>query len=76
VRSGDWKLVYYHADRRFELFNLRQDIGESEDLAPVNPGRVGKLAALLTAYLKSADAQMSVDRRTMHPVEWPADVLR
>jgi arylsulfatase A-like enzyme len=76
VRNGDWKLIYYHADRRFELFNLRQDIGESENLAAVNPAKTRELAALLTAYLKSVDAQMPVDKRTMQPVEWPADVLR
>jgi hypothetical protein len=76
VRSGDWKLIYYHADRRFELFNLRQDIGESEKLVPVNPGKTRELAELLTVYLKSVDAQMPVDRRTMQPVEWPADMLR
>jgi arylsulfatase A-like enzyme len=76
VRSGDWKLIYYHADRRFELFNLRRDIGESENLAVVNPGKVRELAALLTAYLKSVDAQMPVDTRTSQPVAWPADALR
>ena len=31
IRRGDWKLIYYHADRRFELFNLADDIGEADN---------------------------------------------
>ncbi len=76
VRSGDWKLIYYHADRRLELFNLLQDIGESENLAGKHPEKLRELATILTGYLKSVDAQMPVDKSTMRPVEWPADAVR
>lgn len=75
VRKGDWKLIYYHADRRFELFNLAQDIGESSNLADKNQAKVAEMAELLTRYLKSVDAQMPVDKRTGRPVEWPLDAL-
>ena len=27
IRSGDWKLIYYHEDGRDELYNLADDIG-------------------------------------------------
>ncbi len=30
IRKGDWKLIYYHSDQSFELFNLKEDIGESD----------------------------------------------
>ena len=75
VRRGDWKLIYYHADRRFELFNLAEDIGEENNLADKNPAKVEEMAAVLTRYLKSVDAQMPVDKRTGRPVEWPLDAL-
>ena len=33
IISGDWKLVYYYEYERYELFNLKEDIGEQNDLA-------------------------------------------
>ncbi|MEM9237066.1 MAG: sulfatase, partial [Verrucomicrobiota bacterium] len=33
IRSGDWKLIYYHEDGRQELYHLKDDIGEQKDLA-------------------------------------------
>lgn len=75
VRDGDWKLIYYHADRQFELFNLASDIGESRNLAAENPDKVEAMAKLLTQYLKSVQAQMAVDKKTGRPVEWPSEAL-
>src|SRR5205823_4668383 len=33
IRSGDWKLIEFFEDDRLELYNLREDIGESRNLA-------------------------------------------
>ncbi len=75
VRDGDWKLIYYHAERRFELFNLASDIGESNNLVDRSPAKVEQLATLLTRYLKSVNAQMPLDKRTGRPVEWPSEAF-
>ena len=48
----DWKLIYYHADRRFELFNLREDLGETNNLAEREPERLQALANELTEYVR------------------------
>jgi arylsulfatase B len=50
LRQGDWKIVR-HARRggppgEWELYNLRDDVGESRDLAGVQPERVAALAEL------------------------------
>jgi arylsulfatase A-like enzyme len=71
VRHGDWKLIYYHADRSFELFDLREDLGEATNLAAARPDRVKALAAELGSYLRSVDAQMPTDTRSGRIVEWP-----
>jgi arylsulfatase A-like enzyme len=76
VRKGDWKLIYYHADRSFELFNLAEDIGEAHNLASARPDKIEELAAVLTAYLKSVDAQMPVDKASRKPVPYPSEALR
>jgi hypothetical protein len=61
VRQGDWKLIrrfYGNHDQtdRFELFNLRDDLGETKDLAAANPAKVKELSALLEGFLKDTHA--------------------
>ncbi len=75
VRLGDWKLIYFHADRRIELYNLKDDIGETHNLVLEQPQKVQELATVLSDYLKNVNAQMPVDKRTGKPVEYPVDVL-
>lgn len=40
LREGDWKLVHLVQDNVTELYNLRDDLGETIDLASANPDRV------------------------------------
>lgn len=75
VRLGDWKMIYYHADRKFELFNLKTDIGEKSNQADVNSEKLSELATVLTDYLKGVDAQMPIDKSTGKLVEWPNEVI-
>lgn len=51
VRHGDWKLlVSLKGDGKPELYNLRDDIGEENDLASKEPARVAELQALYDAW--------------------------
>ncbi len=75
IRLGDWKMIYYHTDRSFELFNLAEDIGETTNLAKDNPEKLKELATRLTDYLKSVDAQMPIDKSNGKVVEWPVEVI-
>jgi arylsulfatase A-like enzyme len=61
VRAGDWKLIRWFGipagdGRRFELYNLRDDIGESRNLAAGQPGRVKDLDARIDAFLAATGA--------------------
>lgn len=71
IRRGNWKLIYYHADRRYELFNLADDLGESQNLADAQPEIRKRLAQKLRVHLTSVDAQMPVDKTTGEPVPLP-----
>ncbi len=71
VRHGRWKLIYQHVDRRFELFDLERDLGETTDLAAEAPEKVRELAGLMTEHLRETDAVMTVDKETGRPVELP-----
>lgn len=71
VRCGDWKLIYYHADQRSELFNLAADLGEQQNLAAAEPGKAKELAAKLASWLKDTGAQMPTDKKTGRTVPLP-----
>ncbi len=61
VRQGDWKLI-----RRFEphpkypelleLYNLKEDIGETRNLASMKPDQVAKLDALIDQFVQDTGA--------------------
>jgi arylsulfatase A-like enzyme len=58
VRLGDFKLVEWFEDNRLELFNLRDDIGEHQNLAAKMPEKTAELHKLLLDWRKSVDAAM------------------
>ncbi len=58
VRMGDWKAVRLGADQPLELYNLKTDLGEKQNVADQNP----KVIAQIEKYLKTA--------RTDSP-DWP-----
>ena len=45
LRMGDWKIVRPQQEEPWQLYNLRQDIGESENLSSEHPERTAALAA-------------------------------
>lgn len=56
IRSGPWKLIEFFEDRRVELYNLSEDIGEKNDLAARMPGKAKALQAQLHAWQKETGA--------------------
>jgi arylsulfatase A-like enzyme len=58
VRSGDWKLIEFFEDGRLELYNLKDDISEQNNLAEKNPDKVKELQAKLVTWRKSVGAKM------------------
>lgn len=67
IREGDWKLIesfgdsfddsqHYRAGRRLELFNLRDDLGETRDLATLEKQRAESMSAKLHAWMQSIPA--------------------
>lgn len=75
IRKGDWKLIYYHADQHFELFNIPNDIGESTNVAGQETETRNGLAIELGKYLRQANAQMPKYKASGQQVPWPNEVL-
>lgn len=58
VRDGDWKLIEWFEDGRLELFNLRDDVGEKNNVGAAHPEKAKELQSKLVAWRKSVNAQM------------------
>jgi len=58
IQAGDWKLMEYLEDGRLELYNLREDIGESKNLATSRPDKTKELYAKLVAWRTETKAPM------------------
>ncbi len=58
IHAGDWKLMEYLEDGRLELYNLREDLGETKNLATVRPEKTQELHAKLLAWRAATKAPM------------------
>jgi arylsulfatase A-like enzyme len=61
VRAGDWKLIRWFGllpgdAGRYELYNLRNDVSETKNLAVTEPARVKELDALIDGFLQGTGA--------------------
>lgn len=60
IRRGDWKLIHYYENGKEELYNLKNDIEEVNDIASDNKELVEVLSDELFTYLKSVNARFPV----------------
>ena len=71
VRLGDWKLIYYHLNENFELFNIKNDIGETKNLVEAQPEKAKDLSEILTTFLEEVEAQMPSHKSSGKRVSYP-----
>ncbi len=57
IRSGQWKLIYYHEDGRYELYNLKSDEGEQKNVVEMQPERATSMQQKLIAWLTESQAK-------------------
>lgn len=57
IRRDDHKLIKFYETGETKLFNLANDLGETEDLSAKQPEFTGKLAQRLVDYLREAGAE-------------------
>ncbi|MEI6175497.1 MAG: sulfatase [Verrucomicrobiota bacterium] len=72
VRKGDWKLIRFFADNddgsdRLELYDLKNDAGETKNLAAEKPELVKELNELITGFLKDTEAVIPVRNPDFNP---------
>jgi arylsulfatase A len=69
VRQGDFKLLQFHEDGRFELYNLKEDIGETKNIAQQNREKVKSLNTKMELWRKSVKAQMPMPNPAYDPTK-------
>lgn len=62
IREGDWKLIQYHEDGALELFNLKDDLRESTNLATSNQTQADTLLEKLTRWQNTINAPIPTER--------------
>lgn len=58
IHAGDWKLLEFFEDGRLELYNLREDLGETRNLAELQPERTAQLLARMRAWRDEVNAPL------------------
>jgi len=69
VRQGDFKLIEFFEDNHVELYNLKDDIGETKDLAATLPEKAAELRKILADWRKSVGAQLPTPNPDYDPVK-------
>lgn len=67
IRKGDHKLIEFFEDEHVELYNLREDIGETKDLAKTMPELARALRSQLHQWRVFVGAQMPTQNPDYDP---------
>ncbi|MCA9425950.1 MAG: sulfatase, partial [Candidatus Omnitrophica bacterium] len=76
IRRGDWKLIYFYEDQHSELYNLAEDISESQDLVEVRHDIAEPLIEALHDYLVEVDADIPSFKESGKRVPLPGEATR
>ena len=86
IRQGDWKLILWPGSGgwaypateedmkglpKFQLYDLRKDPGEQNNLVSKNPKLVKELRALLTKYITEGRSTPGTPQANDGPARWP-----
>lgn len=62
VRAGDYKLIEFYEDNHVELYNLKNDISEKNDLSDKMPEKTAHFRKMLHDWKKSVNAQLPTSK--------------
>ena len=68
IRVGDWKLIEFYNGKDSELYNLKTDIGEANNLIKSNPQKAAELQAKLDDMLKAQGAKIPETKLLNHKI--------
>ena len=75
IRVGDWKLHQYFEDGGLELYNLRNDIGETTNLAKSNPAKTQQLLERLQSWREATEAPVPTQPNPQYDADEEAKAI-
>lgn len=71
IMKGDYHMIYFWESQERRLYNIKEDIGETNNLAKAMPELLDELSRELTDSLKAYDAQRPSYTETGEIIPWP-----
>ena len=71
VRAGNWKLIHWFENDKFELYDLANDSNETNDLAAREPARVTAMSAQIESWQKQVGAKNPTPNPSYNPAKKP-----
>jgi arylsulfatase A-like enzyme len=75
IRKGNWKLIYFHVDEHFELYNTSKDLGELNNIFTKEKKIATELAKELGKRLKENKVPMPVRKSDNKLISYPDDLI-
>lgn len=75
IRRGPWKLIYNYSNGDKQLYNIDEDMSESNNMADAYPDVTEFLSQRLGARLREMNAQRPSVKATGRPCPWPDEIL-
>ena len=69
IRLANWKLIQFFENNQFELYNLKEDIGEQNNLISKNPAKAKELKEILFTWQKKTGAQFPLPNPDYDPLK-------
>ena len=66
IRMGDWKLIEFFEDGKLELYNLKNDLSEKNNLAQKMPAKTKELHAAMLKWRKSVKAPVPTEKNPLY----------
>jgi arylsulfatase A-like enzyme len=80
VHHGDWKFIrtYHYGDdgqHQYRLYNLKDDIGESNNVAAAHPEKVKAMDKLIDQYIADANVAVPLPNPKFEPAKFDASQI-
>ena len=76
IRLGEWKMVYSMRSGKRELYNLKNDIGETIDLSTKYPEKLLQLSKIISNQLRNWNAPMPKFKKNNQIVPMPDELTK
>lgn len=75
IKKGDYKYIYFYDERPAELYNIKEDIEEKNNIINQKASLAKSMAKELSMLLRERNAQTPLSKKDNKPVAYPDQTL-